>query len=70
MSSAMLICCRQGIKFVSDDGRDLIPQWAFFTRCIINMDDLTPTASREGFTRDGKLLRAKNQIEKPPPDCL
>ncbi len=50
--------------YVSDDGRDLIPQWAFFTRCIINMDDLTPTASREGFTRDGKLLRAKNQIEK------
>lgn len=50
--------------YVTDDGRDLIPQWAFFTRCIINMDDLTPTASREGFTRDGKLLRAKNQIEK------
>ncbi len=50
--------------YVTDDGKDLIPQWAFFTRCIANLDDLTPNASREGFTRDGKLLKAKNQIEK------
>ncbi len=50
--------------YVTDDGRDLIPQWAFFTRCIVDMDDLTPTASREGFTRDNKLMKAKNQIEK------
>lgn len=50
--------------YVTDDGRDLIPKWAFFTQCIINMDDLTPTASREGFTRDYKLMKAKNQIEK------
>ena len=50
--------------YVTDDGRDLIPKWAFFTQCIVNMDDLTPTASREGFTRDYKLMKAKNQIEK------
>lgn len=50
--------------YVTEDGRDLIPQWAFFTRCIVDMDDLTPTASREGFTRDNKLMKAKNQIEK------
>lgn len=50
--------------YVTDDGRDFIPQWAFFTRCIVNVDDLTPTASREGFTRDSKLMKAKNQIEK------
>ena len=50
--------------FVTEDGRDIIPKWAFFTRCIIDADDLTPTASREGFTRDGKLMRLKNQIEK------
>ena len=50
--------------YVTDDGRDLIPKWAFFTRCIIDMDDLTPTASREGFTKDSKLMKAKNQIEK------
>lgn len=50
--------------YVTDDGRDLIPKWAFFTRCIVNMDDLTPTASREGFTRDGKLMKAKGEVEK------
>lgn len=50
--------------YVTDDGRDLIPKWAFFTRCIVNLDDLTPTASREGFTRDGRLMKAKGQIEK------
>lgn len=50
--------------YVTDDGRDLIPKWAFFTRCIVNMDNLTPTASREGFTRDSKLMKAKGQIEK------
>lgn len=50
--------------YVTDEGKDLIPQWAFFTRCIVDIDDLTPTASREGFTRDSKLMKAKSQIEK------
>ncbi len=50
--------------YVTDEGRDLIPKWAFFTRCIVNLDDLTPNASREGFTKDHKLLKAKGQIEK------
>lgn len=50
--------------YVTDDGKELIPKWAFFTRCIVNFDDLTPNASREGFTKDHKLLKAKSQIEK------
>lgn len=50
--------------FITEDGRDLIPKWAFFTQCIINTRNLTPTASREGFSHDAKLLKAKNQIEK------
>ncbi|MCM1217838.1 MAG: HSP90 family protein [Lachnospiraceae bacterium] len=50
--------------FVTEDGRDIIPRWAFFTRCIIDAEDLTPNASREGFTRDGKLMKVKNRIEK------
>lgn len=50
--------------YVTDDGKELIPRWAFFTRCIVNFDDLTPNASREGFTKDHKLLKAKGQIEK------
>lgn len=50
--------------FVTEDGKDIIPKWAFFTKCIVNADDLTPNASREGFARDHKLMKAKNQIEK------
>ncbi len=50
--------------FVTEEGKDIIPKWAFFTRCIIDADDLTPNASREGFARDGKLLKVKNWIEK------
>jgi len=50
--------------FVTEDGRDIIPKWAFFTRCIIDVDDLTPTASREGFSKDEKLTRARSRIEK------
>ena len=50
--------------FVTEDGKDIIPKWAFFTRCIIDADDLTPNASREGFTRDEKLMKVRNWIEK------
>ncbi len=50
--------------FVTDDGKELIPKWAFFTRCIVNAEDLTPTASRESFSKDYKLMKAKNEIEK------
>lgn len=50
--------------FVTNDGKDLIPKWAFFTKCIVNADDLTPTASRESFSEDSKLMKAKNEIEK------
>lgn len=50
--------------FVTEDGKDLIPRWAFFTKCVVNLENVTPTASREGFTKDGKLMRARSQIEK------
>lgn len=50
--------------FFTEDGRELIPKWAGFARCIVDSDDLTPTASREGLQRDGKLIRAKADIEK------
>lgn len=50
--------------FVTEDGKDIIPKWAFFTRCIIDAEELTPNASREGFARDGKMQKVKNWIEK------
>lgn len=49
---------------ITEDGKELIPRWAFFTRCILAAEDLTPTASREGFVADHRLSRARGDIEK------
>lgn len=48
---------------LTEDGRDLIPKWATFARCLMDAEDLTPTASREGLQRDSKQIRAKAVIE-------
>lgn len=50
--------------FVTEDGQNIVPKWAFFARCVLNAEDLTPTASRESFIKDQKLLHVRNQIEK------
>lgn len=49
---------------ITEDGKELIPKWAFFTRCIVNAEYLTPMASREGFASDHALAKARNEIEK------
>lgn len=40
---------------VSDSVENLLPEWAFFVRCILNATDLSPTASRESFHEDDGL---------------
>lgn len=49
---------------VTEDGKELVPQWAFFVQCFINAEELSPTASREGFCRNNKLSAARAQIER------
>lgn len=51
---------------LTEKGDNLIPDWAVFTKCIVNAADLRPTASREGFYVDEVLEAAKEVIE----DCL
>lgn len=34
---------------LTENGDKLLPEWAFFIRCIIHTDRLTPTSSREDF---------------------
>ncbi|MCI8528736.1 MAG: HSP90 family protein [Lachnospiraceae bacterium] len=51
---------------LTEKGDNLIPDWAVFTKCIVNATDLRPTASREGFYVDEVLEAAKEVIE----DCL
>ena len=49
---------------LTEKGDKLIPEWAVFTKCIINAMDLRPTASREGFYVDDVLEKAKENIEE------
>ncbi len=48
---------------LTEKGDNLIPDWAVFTKCIINATDLRPTASREGFYVDEVLEEAREAIE-------
>lgn len=48
---------------LTEKGENLIPDWAVFTKCIVNAMDLRPTASREGFYIDDVLSKARNSIE-------
>lgn len=48
---------------LTEKGDNLIPDWAVFTKCIINATDLRPTASREGFYVDEVLDEAREAIE-------
>ena len=40
---------------LSDAARGLLPEWAFFVRCVIDADGLRPTASRESLYEDETL---------------
>lgn len=45
--------------FLSDRADNILPDWAFFVRCILNADALRPTASRESFYEDDALRHAQ-----------
>ncbi|MBR2176376.1 MAG: HSP90 family protein [Clostridia bacterium] len=47
---------------LTESGEKLLPEWAFFIRCIINTDHLKPTSSREDFYEDEDLEKARNEI--------
>lgn len=49
--------------FITNDGKDILPKWAFFIKFFINSENLTPTAAREGFQKDSNLRKAYARIE-------
>jgi molecular chaperone HtpG len=49
---------------LTEKGEDILPQWAFFTRCIINAQNLRPTASRESFYNDEILEKTREELGK------
>jgi molecular chaperone HtpG len=47
---------------LSESAENLLPDWAFFVRCVVNARELRPTASRESFYEDATLARARESL--------
>lgn len=48
--------------FLSDKVDNLLPEWVFFAKCVINSTGLRPTASRESFFEDDILKKTKEEL--------
>ncbi|HET9169811.1 MAG TPA: HSP90 family protein [Actinospica sp.] len=47
---------------VSDQAAELLPDWAFFVRCVVDSDGLRPTASREALYEDDTLAAVRDAL--------
>ncbi|WP_051740124.1 MULTISPECIES: HSP90 family protein [Kitasatospora] len=47
---------------LSDHADELLPDWAFFVRCVVDTDGLRPTASREGLYADEMLAAVRDAL--------
>lgn len=47
---------------LSEQTEGLLPDWAFFVKCVVNANDLRPTASRESFYEDEKLAATREAL--------
>ncbi len=47
---------------LSQDADNVLPDWAFFVRCVLAVDGLRPTASRESFYEDDALDSLRNAL--------
>ena len=47
---------------LSEAVEGLLPEWAFFARCVVNSTELRPTASREALYDDGLLADTREAI--------
>jgi molecular chaperone HtpG len=45
-----------------EDAQNLLPDWAFFVRAIVDADELRPTASREAFYEDATLEATRDDL--------
>jgi molecular chaperone HtpG len=47
---------------LSEHVEGLLPEWAFFARCVVDSAELRPTASREALYDDGQLAETREAI--------
>jgi molecular chaperone HtpG len=47
---------------LSESAENLLPDWAFFVKCVVNANGLRPTASRESFYENETLAKARASL--------
>ncbi|SEU14585.1 HSP90 family protein [Stigmatella erecta] len=47
---------------LSESAENLLPEWAFFVKCVVNANGLRPTASRESFYENDTLAQARETL--------
>ncbi|MEV4415518.1 HSP90 family protein [Catellatospora sp. NPDC049609] len=47
---------------LAEGTEDVLPEWAFFARCVLDAGELRPTASREALYEDGLLESVREQL--------
>jgi molecular chaperone HtpG len=47
---------------LTSSAEDLLPDWAFFARCVVDATELRPTASREALYSDGLLESVREAL--------
>lgn len=56
--------------FITQEGRDLLPQWAGFVGCVIESNQLVPTASREDIQKTEFYYKVQDFLSKTLIDGL
>jgi molecular chaperone HtpG len=47
---------------LSEDSENLVPEWAFFVKCVLNSESLRPNAARDALYEDSTLEQAQLEI--------
>ena len=47
---------------LAEGAEGLLPDWAFFARCVVDTSELRPTASREALYEDGLLEATREAL--------
>ncbi len=47
---------------LSEAAENLLPDWAFFVKAIVNVEGLRPTASRASFVEDSRLEQTREEL--------
>lgn len=55
---------------ISESAENVLPEWAFFVKCIVNAQNLRPVASREAFYEDQILEDTREELGKCIKDYL